>query len=318
MAEEVARDAVRDEARDFYWDKVNDNNDSDGDSYDESQSQEFPLHETLFTSDGISEKHKLFSPALPRQWLVNSFLEMYPPLLKSLSVRDSGKRVSKGIDELCQEFHHLLVGDARDSDEVAYALLRDIATKFDEMLQINSDHSMLPQDAFCQELPVEFEDEQYTTEKTIALEIVNDLELQHMDDLSDDHPKLLDQENIEKDEPYQPSAGVNRPSAALLDVLRVLSSPQNEELIGVQFIVRCAESGYRVFIRSEENDKLSPKIYARLMVLVAVLGYLLGDAMGCYQCLKLSIMTDEELLISRMLISSILVEMDEMDKVEIC
>jgi tetratricopeptide (TPR) repeat protein len=61
---------------------------------------------------------------------------------------------------------------------------------------------------------------------------------------------------------------------------------------------------------------VSPKLRSRLLSLCGSIAYLCGDAMGGYKCLKASILLDDNLLDSRLKISSILLEMDELDKAE--
>ena len=82
-----------------------------------------------------------------------------------------------------------------------------------------------------------------------------------------------------------------------------------------------------VLTSNEENDdesqdmnialrEVSSRLRSRLLSLCGSIAYLCGDAMGGYKCLKASILLDDNLLDSRLKISSILLEMDEQDKAE--
>jgi len=63
--------------------------------------------------------------------------------------------------------------------------------------------------------------------------------------------------------------------------------------------------------------KVSRQLRARLISLCGSIAYLCGDAMGGYQCMKASIMLDGDMLDSRIKISTMLMEMDELDKAEV-
>ena len=61
---------------------------------------------------------------------------------------------------------------------------------------------------------------------------------------------------------------------------------------------------------------VSRRLRSRLLSLCGSISYMCGDAMGGYECMKASILLDDNMLDSRLKVGSILLEMDELDKAE--
>jgi len=88
-------------------------------------------------------------------------------------------------------------------------------------------------------------------------------------------------------------------------------SKENDEHLRYRLSVEDTVEGDGINMR-----EVSEKLRSRLLSLCGSIAYLCGDAMGGYKCLKSSILLDNNMLDSRLKISSILLEMDELDKAE--